>query len=382
MAPIIIIGTGFAGYELAAQFRKLDQITPLILITQDNGDFYSKPMLSKALTDKKSADDLATKNVERMASELNAQILTHTTVTKIDIKKKVIECPQTIPYSKLILACGAHVKKPPFKHTLHANSLADYRQFRQAIEHKKHITIIGAGLVGCEFTNDLTNVGYQVEVISSDNTLMAQLIPQPISTLLQNVLEKNGALFHFNTHIQQIEKFAEKFLVTLDNGKKITTDLVFSAIGLSPNIDLAKSAGIHTNIGITTNQYLETNIADIFALGDCAEVMSLNLKYLGPIRQCAPVLAKTLTGKFTPVVYPGMRVNIKTTSYRISICPPLFDSTGEWKIEIDADGSAKGLHYSDQGKLNGFIVTHQRFAENIVLEKQMPMWLICPVQSE
>jgi rubredoxin-NAD+ reductase len=376
MHPIIIIGTGFAGYELATQFRKLDSTTSLILITQDNGDFYSKPMLSKALTDKKTADALATKNVETMAQHLNAKILTHTCVTKIDVENKKLYCDeQVLVYSKLVFACGAHVKQPPFEQTLHVNDLEDYRQFRQSIESKKHITIIGAGLIGCEFANDLTNVGYKVEIISTDHSLMAQLIPPRISDLLKGVLEKQGATFHLNTSIKTIEKCDDQFTVVLNTEKAFTTDLVFSAIGLSPNIDLAKLAGIKTNTGIITNQYLQTNIPDIFALGDCAEVEKFNLKYIGPIRQCAPALAKTLTGELTPVAYPGMRINIKTTSYKISVCPPILDPAGEWKVEIDPDNSAKALHYDSSGKLNGFIVTHNRYQEHFALEKEMPVWL-------
>ncbi len=80
MNPIVIVGTGLAGYTLAKEFRKLDTDTPLVLISADDGRFYSKPMLSNALTKGKSADQLATASAEQMATQLNADIRTHTRV--------------------------------------------------------------------------------------------------------------------------------------------------------------------------------------------------------------------------------------------------------------------------------------------------------------
>jgi rubredoxin-NAD+ reductase len=113
--PIVIIGTGLAGYQLAREFRKIDQATPLVLITADQGKFYSKPLLSTALTSGKTLDTLTTATAETMAEQLNASILTNTEVTEINALAKTITAGKdTLAYSKAVLACdGCHVCQSP-----------------------------------------------------------------------------------------------------------------------------------------------------------------------------------------------------------------------------------------------------------------------------
>jgi len=172
--PIIIIGAGLAGYQLAREFRKLDQTTPLTIVTADDGKYYSKPLLSTALTSGKTADMLPTATAEMMAQQLNATILTHHSVSAIDPVAKTITTQDNnikkISYSKLILACGADVIKPPIegnaaKNILSINHLYHYAEFRDLLNNKKRIVIFGAGLIGSEFANDLSNAGYEVHVL-------------------------------------------------------------------------------------------------------------------------------------------------------------------------------------------------------------------------
>src|SRR5580700_8773480 len=98
--PIIIIGTGLAGYQLAREFRRIDQTTPLMLITADEGRFYSKPLLSTALTSGKTSDSLTTATAESMASQLNAIVRTKALVTRIDSETKNVWLDnESFPYS-------------------------------------------------------------------------------------------------------------------------------------------------------------------------------------------------------------------------------------------------------------------------------------------
>lgn len=105
-------------------------------------------------------------------------------------------------------------------------------------------------------------------------------------------------------------------MVTLANGQTLLADVVLSAIGLQPNIDLAKQAGVTTSRGILTNSLLETNQTDIYAIGDCAEVNGTLLPYVMPIMQQARALAKTLNGETTQVHYPAMPVAVKHQLHR------------------------------------------------------------------
>lgn len=381
MLPIVIIGTGLAGYQLAREFRKLDQTTPLTLITTDDGRFYSKPLLSTALTNKKNFTTLTTSTAEVMASQLNATILTQRRVTQINTQDHslLIENQEKINYAKLIFACGAQVVRPHLEgdatqSVVSVNDIHDYSTFQDLLAEKKHITILGAGLIGCEFANDLSNAGFEVHVVALGKTPLDLLVPEKIGKILQNALEQNNVHFHFECTVNRVEKkssLEKTLLLTLSNQHTIETELVLSAIGLKPNIQLAQDAHITTNRGIIVNRYLETSANNIYALGDCAEVEGHVLPYITPLLNAARALAKTLANERTAVDYPAMPVIVKTPAHPIAVCPPPRNMQGDWKIETQ-ENAARALFYDHQNQLRGFVLTNDAVKERMSLAKQLP----------
>lgn len=376
--PIIIIGTGLAGYQLAREFRKLDQTTPLTIVTADDGKYYSKPLLSTALTSGKTADMLPTSTAEMMSQQLNATILTDHYVSEINPTEKTISVQDNkISYSKLVLACGADMIKPQVEGNaaadiLSINHIYHYAAFRHLIQNKKRITIFGAGLIGSEFANDLSNTGYEVHVIAPAKAPLDLLMPEKIGKLLQKSLEENGVQFHLEcvaTHINKLQNGA--YSLKLSNNKELETDFVLSAIGLKPHTALAVTAGIVINRGIVVNRFLETNISDIYALGDCAEVEGHVLPYITPILNCSRALAKTLSGVKTATDYPAMPVVVKTPAHPIVVCPPPKQLVGEWKIET-INNSVRALFYDHENKLQGFVLTKDAVKERAALVKEIP----------
>ena len=161
MHPIIIVGSGLAGYTVARELRKLDKNSALVIVSADDGRFYSKPMLSNALASGKSADSLALSDATQMQNQLNAVIHTHTRVSAIDsVAHRITMNGVSLPYSKLVLALGADPIRPQLEGdaveaVFSVNDLADYARFRVALAAAKRVAIIGGGLIGCEFANDL-----------------------------------------------------------------------------------------------------------------------------------------------------------------------------------------------------------------------------------
>lgn len=377
MNPIVIIGTGLSGYQLAREFRKVNQGTALMLITEDDGRFYSKPLLSTALTNKKNFDTLTTSDANTMASQLNATILSHTIVASIHPEEKfLIANQQKIFYDKLVLACGATVVKPAIsgdaaEDVLSVNHLYHYRDFQAYIQNKKRIAILGAGLIGSEFANDLTNVGFEVDVIALGKFPLDLLVPESIGKILQDALEKNGVHFHFECTLQSINKKDTHYVLQLSNGKTIETDFVLSAIGLKPNITLAQTANVQTNRGILVNRFLETSIENIYALGDCAEVEGHVLPYITPLLNAGRALAKTLSGERTAVDYPAMPVTVKTPAHPIVVCPPPKNISGTWQVTV-TDNNARALFMNEQNELYGFVLTNAACKERMELVKKIP----------
>lgn len=354
--PITIIGTGLAGYAVARELRKIDKDSPLKLITNDDGNFYSKPMLSNAFAKNKTAEALITTPVAKMAEQLNAEILTHTEVT--DIK--------SLNYSKLVLALGAKPIALSDK-ILSVNDLTDYANFRNVLKDAKTVAIIGAGLIGCEFANDLQQYGnFQVSLIDPISHPLGTLVPPEVGQCLKTALENLGVKFYLEKAIKHIDS---GYKLTLTDNTVLEADVVLSAIGLRPRIDLA--ADLAVKQGIIVDKYLKSSADNIYALGDCAEVEGIFLPYVMPLMNSARALAKTLAGQTTAVNYPAMPVVVKTPAYPIVVSPPAAGIKGKWKIEADKE-NIRALFYTEQQQLSGFVLTGTKVAEKASLTKQLP----------
>ena len=376
--PIIVIGTGLAGYNFGKEFRRLNPDAPLLFITADDGRSYSKPMLSTGFTKGSTADELAMADAGGMAEQLKASIRTMTKVTAIDAAQQSIAIgAEKIKYSKLVLAVGAKCIEAPMQgdaaNEVHSvNDLMDYAKFRKAIEGKKKVFIIGAGLIGCEYANDLTNGGFEVEAADPLPTVLATLLPEQASRAVQQTLEKErGVKFHFGTVAEAVNKSGNGYEVTLKNGTKVKADVVLSAIGVRANTVLAKEAGLTLNRGIVVSRELQSSNPHIYALGDCAEVDGQLLYYVMPLMTCARALAKTLAGTPTPVVYGPMPVGIKVPVCPIQVSPAPRGVDGKWEVEVDGN-NVKALFKDGAGKLLGFALTGNKVSEKMALQKELP----------
>jgi len=377
MKPLVIIGTGLAGYNLAKEFRKLNQERELIMVTTDDGHNYSKPMLSTGFTKEKTAAELSMGDAEKMAEQLKAEIKTFCKVTAVDTDAKTISLNnETLSYGDLVFAQGASVFRPPMdgdgqEGVYSVNDLMDYAKFREAITNKKKILIIGAGLIGCEFANDLSNGGYSVEVVDPVERPLQALMPEKASAAVKAGLESLGTKFHFGVFAKSVHKTAQGYELELSDGTSIEGDVILSAVGLRPRIDLAKSANIEVNRGIKTNRLLETSAKNVYALGDCAEVDGHVLLYVLPLMACARNLAKTLNGEPSEINYPAMPVAIKTPVCPVVTSPPAIGAEGTWQEE--ADGSNVTAKFVDaSGKLLGFALTGEATKQKMVLQKELP----------
>jgi len=374
---IVIIGSGLAGYTVIRELRKLDKAIPITLVTREPGYFYSKPMLSTALASKKSAEQLQTTSTEGMATQLEITIVGDAVVSAIDTVSQTIETSKgSIAYGKLVLGLGSDQIRLPLQgnaanEVITVNDLEEYAQFRQAIEGKKRITILGAGLIGCEFANDLVLGSYEVDVIDLAPQALGRLLPEAAAQALQSKLSEAGVRWHFATTVQSIDRNGDSLSITLANGSVISSDVFLSAVGLRPRLDLAKAAGILTGIGITVNRQLETSAKNVYAIGDCAEVDGLVLPYVMPIMQAARTLAPNLLGQALALTYPAMPVMVKTPALPTIVSPPAKGAVGDWKVNSMEDGLEARFESSD-GKLLGFALLGAATVQRGALTKELP----------
>jgi len=379
VAPVVIIGSGLAGYTVARELRKLDSAMPLTILSRDEASFYSKPMLSNALASARPVAQIATASAEQMAGQLNARIIAGVEVETIDTASRVLRAGgEQIRYSKLVLALGADPIAVPLQgdaahEVMQVNDLAAYTRFRAAIQGKKTVALLGAGLIGCEFANDLAGAGYEVHVVDPGSQPLGRLLPEAAAGQVRLALEASGVHWHLGTTARAVSRVASGLRVDLADGSTLFADTVLSAIGLRPRLELARSAGLKTNRGIVTDRLLTTSAADVYALGDCAEVDGQTLPYVLPIMHAARALAKTLTGTPTAVVYPAMPVVVKTPAVPVVVCPPP-SLSGTWTSQRDGD-AIEARFEDESGKLLGYALVGKAVARKQALTMLVPPML-------
>ncbi len=376
-APVVIVGTGLAGYNLAKEFRKLDSETPLLLISADDGRSYSKPMLSTGFGKNKDADGLAMAEAGAMAEQLKAEIRTHTRITGIDPgHQRLWIGEEAVPYRDLVLAWGADTIRVPVEGDAQdaifpINDLEDYARFRTAAAGKRRVLILGAGLIGCEFANDLSLGGLEVALVAPCEQVMPGLLHPAAAAAVQAGLEGLGARFHLGPVLARLDRGENGLDALLSDGTRIACDLVVSAVGLRPRTELAAAAGLAVNRGVAVDRQLRTSHANIYALGDCAEVDGLNLLYVMPLMACARALAQTLAGNPTAVAYGAMPVTVKTPVCPLVVSPPPRGTDGSWTVE-GSGADIKALCRDAAGSLLGYALTGAAVQEKLALNRELP----------
>lgn len=376
-APIVVIGTGLAGFNVIKGLRKLAPEQPIVMLTADDGRNYSKPMLSNGFAKNKTADELALNSAEETAKKYQLELRTHTEVLAIDRDNKQLQLADgEIAYDKLVLALGADTWTPPLKgdavdQIYSVNDITDYGHFRAAIEGQKKVLVLGGGLIGCEFANDMVSAGHSVELVEPQGYCLPLLLPEQASQAVAAGLQQAGVRFHFGPLAEAVNHAPNgKFITQLSDGTEVESDVVFSAIGLRPRTALAKAAGLDTERAIVVDRQLRTSDANIFALGDCAEVDGHLLPFVLPLMAASRALAKTLAGEETNVSYGVMPVTIKTPACPVTVLPVSKEEAGEWQIETQGQ-DVKALFYAADGELKGYALTGAYVKEKMKLNKDI-----------
>lgn len=390
---VVIVGAGLAGYNVARELRKADAAVPIVLVSRDHAGFYSKPMLSNALVSKKTPATLVMKSAEKMAEEVQLRVLANTSVTALDTTARTLTLSsgEVLPYRDLVLALGADPIRIPLQGdaadtVVSVNDLDDFARFAELLDTAaggqpvQRVAILGAGLIGCEFANDLLHRAIQPTVLDLAERALPRLLPPEASARLQAKLQEGGASFRFGVGAVAVNRApnGQGLVVTLSDGSTLDTDLVLSAIGLKPRTQLAADAGIAVGRGVQVNRELVSSVPHVHAIGDCAEVAGHLLPYVLPLMAQARALAATLAGKPTPVSYPAMPVVVKTPAWPTVVCPPPAEAQGQWQVsETDEAVEARFVGTAADGSelLLGFALQGKAVSQRQALAAQVPALL-------
>lgn len=376
---IVILGSGQAGTSTVRELRKLAPDVAVTLISSDDCSFYAKPTLSNAIAAGKNAAQLVVTPADKLAEQLKLTLMPHTRVESIDIAgKQLITDQGAVAYDTLVLANGAHPVRLPLTGSgaddvISVNHLSHYAAFRERLKPGMRVAILGAGLIGCEFANDLRAADHAVTVFDLAPQPLGRLLPPKAGAFFAAKLSAAGVKFEFGTSIANVDKDGEAYLLSTADGKQFKADLVLSAIGLKPAVELAAAAGLKVNRGIVVDRQLQTSAPDIYAIGDCAEVEGLVLPFILPIMNAARALGKTLAGTPTALSYPAMPVVVKTPACPTVVSPPAMGAAGAWvEEEVEGGEGIRALFKAPDGTLLGCALLGDASKERQAIAAQLP----------
>lgn len=286
---ILIIGGGPAGIVAAVTARKNNPTKKIVLVRDKERNIIpcGIPYISYRL------DSVEKDSMPDEPLEANKIDLLIDKATKVDTtnKKVYFEKSKELTYKKLILATGSEATSIPIKGidkkgVWHIKKDFEYlKKLRKAVLKSKNITILGGGFIGVEFAEELSSSKrLNIAIIEKEEHCLTPTFDEEFSVTVEEKLKEKGVKIYTNTMVEEIIGKNKVEFVKLKN-KKISADLVILSIGAKPKVNLAREAGIKLGKygAIKVNKYMETNVKDVFAVGDCAETRSLLTKKYVPV---------------------------------------------------------------------------------------------------
>lgn len=301
----IIIGGVAGGASAAARLRRLDEKVQILIIEKGEYISYANCGLPYYIGDViHEREKLFVQNAKSFSDRFNVDIMTQSEVIEIDRKNKEVTIKNlntqhifTEKYDKLILAPGSSAFIPPLEginlpNIFTIRNVNDSDKIKELVITKKikHVTIIGAGFIGLEITENFSHLGIETVLIERSNQVLS-VVDYPFASLAKKALEEHNVSIKLNTSVLSFRKSESRNIsIQLSNNEQLETDLVILSIGVKPNSDLAKASGINIgeNGGILVNKHLQTSDSNIYSIGDVIEFISPITKSIGPTHLAGP----------------------------------------------------------------------------------------------
>lgn len=315
-SPVVIIGAGHAGTQLAASLREEGFAGPVTLIAREADLPYHKPPLSKSFM--KDADaPLQPLKGQRFFADQAIDLRLGVEVAAIDraVRQVVLSDGAPVPYARLVLATGAAARRldlpgADLQGVFHLRTADDARAMRAALPAGGRVVVIGGGFIGLEAAAMLRARDHQVEVVELAPRLLGRAVSATIAAALADDLARQGVGIRCGTGIERLTGSAAVSGVRLSDGTTLPADMVVVGIGALPDDGLARQAGLACEGGIVTDALLATSDPCIFAIGDCAAFPQVHLNARTRVESVqnatdqARALARTLTGR--PAAYDAV----------------------------------------------------------------------------
>lgn len=308
----IIVGASHAGVTLALQLRREGWEGPIQLIGEEHELPYHRPPLSKDLLSGSKDLDAIRLRPLKMYQDNDIELMLGSTVKSFDTttKQVLLGDGRELNYAKLALCTGAKVRKlslaKPLKNVFYIRSAQDIAALSTHIEAGKRAVIIGGGYIGLETAAVLAQKGLQVTVLEMAERVLQRVTSETMSTFMHQLHQRNGVEIVTSAQVQEIQGQESVERIVCADGEVYQADFLVAGIGVTPNSDLAESAGLDNSEGmkgIAVNEYGQTSSPDVYAAGDCVNHPSiiygrrLSLESVQNANDQARVVAANICGK-------------------------------------------------------------------------------------
>jgi nitrite reductase (NADH) large subunit len=348
---LVVVGNGMAAMRtvetLLSRAPSRYHITVIGAEPQPN---YNRIQLSSVLAGEKTVDDIVL-NPLAWYREHGIALLAGRSATAIDPVAKIvaIDGGAPVPYDALLLATGSKPLAPPIPGlglpgVMTFRDIADVTAMIDAAQRHRRAVVIGGGLLGLEAAWGLKRRGMAVAVVHLMPTLMERQLDAAAGELLRRALAARGIEFFTEGQTEEILGADKAAGVLLADGREISADLVVLAIGIRPNVELARAAGLDVNRGILVGDDLRTSEPGIYAVGECIEHNGQVFGLVAPIWEQAKVCGARLAGDDSAVyVPPPVFTNLKITGIDVFSAGALA-AADEGDDEITLHDAARGLY--------------------------------------
>jgi nitrite reductase (NADH) large subunit len=321
MKKLVMIGNGMAGVSFVEQLLKLNPNRyDITIIGSEPHPNYNRIMLSSVLAGEATMEDIVLNSWE-WYKENNIQLHAVQTVTAVDTEARTVTTDNglQIEYDELVFATGSLPFMLPLpgadkEGVIAFRDINDCETMLTASKQYKKAVVIGGGLLGLEAARGLVNLNMDVHVVHIHHYLMERQLDETAAKLLQAELERQGMKFLLSKNSDSIIGGDRVEGLTFKDGTSVEADLIVMAVGIKANAVLAKDAGITVNRGIVVDDYMQTNIPNVYAVGECAEHRGIVYGLVAPLYEQGAVLAKKLAG----VEAEGYKGSVLSTKLKIS----------------------------------------------------------------
>lgn len=313
---VVVVGGGNAGMQVADSLRREGFEGTIDILCEEAQLPYQRPPLSKKFLEGALAEERLNLRPESYYEKKDVSLHLGATVTGINREAKHVDAVggRRFAYNKLVLATGARVREMPGTTVddgiLYIRTINDVKKLQERLRDGMKIVIVGGGFIGLETAATLTTLGHQVTVLEAMPQIMPGLVAPELASFFKARHASKGVDIHEDTRVESITRSDDGYEVTLAGGDLLKADLVIVGIGVIPNTEIAETAGLEVDRGISANAQMQTNDPDIYAVGDCAHAM--HMRFDAPTRlesvqnavDQATAAAKSIAG--APVEYDAL----------------------------------------------------------------------------